>query len=236
MSCLQSSDSARVFESYLISSEREGKGKFLWLLYRYFWGFSFSLFWVKQFIKHFKLGTNPSNLIREADSGTRPQTRADCQNAFLPKDFEMDGRNKKKVLQNRRNAVLTEASWKYRLFFDSFPTSLPLRLHVAHLSIKMLILDEDNASTCSNGCMKSMPTLKQNLPALSNCYGMFLCAVPPGQRRTLIKSAWQTWGFPDEQPTSSFKVRLVGCWWKDNSMTRTVENIHQSCCSSALDI
>ena len=72
--------------------------------------------------------------------------------------------------------------------FDPFPTvasSLPFRLHVAHLSVKALILDEETTSNCSNGCIKSMPTLRRNLPALtqSNCYGLFLCAVPPRQRR-----------------------------------------------------
>lgn len=81
-------------------------------------------------------------------------------------------------------------------------SSLPFRLHAAYLSITVVITEEEITSTCSYGLRACPDTEQLLLPVL-------VCGATTTEN--IIRSTWQTPGFPDEPRANSFEVSLVGC-------------------------
>lgn len=151
-----------------------------------------------------------ATLLGKLIFGMHPRTRTHCQNAFLLKDFGMNDHNKK-MLWKRINAVLTEGSWKVRLFwsFSSCGVFTRIQMGVAQLSVNVLILDEEMTSSCSKECTKSTPTLRKSLPEQLQQPGLVCGATKTGKNEECSSQPVRSEFFSVKPTANSFKVSLL---------------------------
>jgi len=233
MSYLQSFDSAWFFDSYLINSKQWGNEN----CFDYFTGISWDsvspCFGLSSLLSILSLEQMPATLLGILVLVCTLEPGLTVKMHFW---------SILKWMTITKKCSSTEVQFLLKTlgnldFFDAFPTVeplLPFRLHAGHWSVNVLILEEESTSSCSNGCINSMPAFGKNIPTLtrSTGYGLFSCAVPPRQRRTSNQ--------PDRREIFQWNQQWaplrLDSWAVDEnkSMTGTVENSHRYCCSSAL--